>query len=231
MAITLYELAAADGRRFSPHCWKAHMALAHKGLSYEAVPTRFTQIRERCGGAFKTVPILEDNGKQVVDSWAIAEYLDQAYPDRPALFGGETGKAHARFVQNWAQTQLHPQIVRLIVHDIFTQLAPEDHAYFRESREKLFGATLEQVQDGRDGRLAAFRAALEPARQTLKAQPFISGAAPLYADYVLFGPLQWARVMGRLVLLENDDPVMAWFQRVAALHGGNALKQPGYWAA
>lgn len=231
MPITLHDLAGADGRRFSPHCWKTRMALAHKGLAFEAVPTKFTEIRSRCGGAFRTVPILEDGERQIVDSWAIAEYLEQAYPDRPSLFGGPAGHAHARFVQNWAQTQLHPQIARLIIHDIHEHLAPEDHGYFRDSREKMFGASLEQVQAGRDDRLAGFRAALEPARQTLKAQPFLGGAAPLYADYVLFGPLQWARVTGRIDLLAADDPVRDWFLRLADLHDGLGRSQPGYWAA
>ena len=33
----LYELAGADeNRRFSPYCWRARMALAHKGLEVES---------------------------------------------------------------------------------------------------------------------------------------------------------------------------------------------------
>jgi Glutathione S-transferase, N-terminal domain len=36
MAIKLYDLAAAeDDRRFSPYCWRAKMALKHKGLEFE----------------------------------------------------------------------------------------------------------------------------------------------------------------------------------------------------
>ena len=34
--LSLYELAGADRElRFSPHCWKTRMALAHKGLNVE----------------------------------------------------------------------------------------------------------------------------------------------------------------------------------------------------
>ena len=36
--LTLYDLAGADPTlRFSPHCWKTHMALAHKGLAANTV--------------------------------------------------------------------------------------------------------------------------------------------------------------------------------------------------
>ena len=42
----LYDLAGAqDDRRFSPYCWRTRMALAHKGLSVDTVPWRFTTKR------------------------------------------------------------------------------------------------------------------------------------------------------------------------------------------
>jgi hypothetical protein len=44
MAIVMYDLVGRDDRRFSPHCWRTRMALAHKGLEHEALPTRFTEI-------------------------------------------------------------------------------------------------------------------------------------------------------------------------------------------
>ena len=44
MAIKLYDLAGAEtDRRFSPYCWRARMALAHKGLEVETIPWRFTE--------------------------------------------------------------------------------------------------------------------------------------------------------------------------------------------
>src|SRR5437660_10442269 len=44
MPITLYDLAGIEAeRRFSPFCWRAKMALAHKGLAVETVPWRFTE--------------------------------------------------------------------------------------------------------------------------------------------------------------------------------------------
>ena len=41
------------------------------------------------------VPVIIDknaDGKWVNDSWAIAKYLESAYPDRPSLFGGPAGQ-------------------------------------------------------------------------------------------------------------------------------------------
>lgn len=228
MSAVLYDLAARDGRRMSPFCWRAKLALAHKGLDFRAVPTRFTEIGKICGGGYKTVPVLEDEGRTIVDSWAIAEYLEEAYPDRPSLFGGPAGKALSLFVQNWTAAVLHNGLFPLLVKDIHDHLEPADQPYFRESRERRLGKTLEEVQAGRDGGVEAFRRSLLPLRLTLKSQPFLGGDGPLYADYVAFGAFQWLRGISPLQALEADDPVQAWVLRCRDLHGGLGRSSPGY---
>jgi glutathione S-transferase len=151
------------------------------------------------------------------------------YPERPSLFGGAAGEALTRFVQNWCSAVLHPGLVSLIVLDIFEHLAPEDQDYFRTSRERRFGRTLEQVQAGREARLDEVRNSLQPLRMTLKHAPFLGGAQPLYADYLVFGAFQWARVISPFRVLEADDPVAAWLERCLDLHGGTGRAQAGYW--
>ena len=139
MAITLYDLAGAEAdRRFSPFCWRTRMALAHKGLEVETVPWRFTEkdrLPQPNGGR---VPVIVDGGQVVHNSSTIAEYLENRYPDRPSLFGGETGRALTRFVQNWVETVLQPGLIGFVVLDIHRHVGPEDQAYFRQSREERF---------------------------------------------------------------------------------------------
>jgi len=225
MTILLYDLVGADaGRPFSPHCWKAKMALAHKGLDFEAVPTPFLDVPKVEGGVSKTVPVIRDGDRVVADSFAIALYLENAYPDRPTLFGGEGGKAMARFIERWSQTNLHPFKTTAAVIDIHRGLGPLDKVYFRESREKRLGKTLEEVSAGREAGLAAYRATLEPLRSMLSYQPFIGGQSPLFCDYIVFGAFQWVRIMSPFRLLDADDPVAAWFERCLDLHGGIGRK-------
>jgi glutathione S-transferase len=228
MTIVLYDLAARDGRRMSPFCWRTKLALAHKGLDFDAVATRFTEIPKICGGGQKTVPVLQDKDRTIGDSWRIAEYLEDAYPDRPSLFGGPAGKALSLFAQNWTAAVLHNGLFPLVVKDIHDHLEPVDQPYFRESREKHLGKSLEETQAGREGMLEAFRRSLLPLRLTLKAQPFLGGAAPLYADYIAFGAFQWVRGISPLQVLEPDDPVQAWVLRCRDLHGGLGRSSPGY---
>jgi glutathione S-transferase len=228
MSIVLYDLAAREDRRMSPFCWRSKLALAHKGLDFRAAATRFTEIGKICGGGHRTVPVIEDDGRIVADSWKIAEHLEEAYPDRPSLFGGPAGKALSLFVQNWTAATLHNGLFPLVVQDIHDHLDPIDQPYFRESREKRLGKTLEEAQADREGRLDGFRRSLLPLRLTLKEQPFLGGAAPLYADYVAFGAFQWLRGVSPLKVLEADDPVQAWVLRCRELHGGLGRSSPGY---
>ena len=226
MAIILHDLAGADGRRFSPFCWRAKMALAHKGLAFETRATPFTGIKAIGGGTEKTVPVIEDRGRVVRDSFDIALYLEETYPDRPTLFGGDGGKAMARFIESWANATLGVQIVTLCVKDIHDCLSEEDKGYFRESREKRFGRALEAVQEGREDRVEAARQALTPLRLMLRRQPFIGGEGPLFADYIVFGTLQWPRVVSSFPILDEDDPVREWFERCLDLYDGLGRDMP-----
>lgn len=221
MTRTLYGLCGEDRERpFSPHVWKAAMALAHKGLDCRFVPVGFTEIPKVEAGATKMVPYLIDGEQSIVDSFAIALHLDATYPERPTLFAGDGGQATARFVEAFSQTVLHPSIVRIILVDIYERLGAEDRAYFRQSREAAFGKTLEEVVAAAPAERAAFADKLLPLRYMLKKQPFIGGETPLFADYIIFGALQWARIMSPQTLLQPGDPVAEWFERCLDLHDG-----------
>ncbi|MBA9036308.1 glutathione S-transferase [Rhizobium leguminosarum] len=95
MTRALYSLCGADERRFfSPHCWKAVMALAHKGLDFEEIPTTYARIRAIGGGVSSIVPVLDDNGRLIPDSFDIALYLEEAYPERPSLFNARAARRY-----------------------------------------------------------------------------------------------------------------------------------------
>jgi glutathione S-transferase len=229
MTITMYDLAGVEAdRRFSPFCWRAKMALAHKGLAVETVPWRFTEKDKLPQPNAGRVPVIRDGDRVVHDSTAIADYLEERYPDRPSLFAGATARALARFVQNWTETVLQPGLIRLVLLDIHRHIGPQDQAYFRSDREQRFGMTLEEFVGDRNARLPQFRASLDPLRRTVERQNFVSGEAPAYADYTVFGAFQWARAISDFEVLAADDPVRAWRGRMLDLFGGLARRAPAY---
>ena len=229
MTITLYDLAGVEAeRRFSPFCWRAKMALAHKGLAVETVPWRFTEKDKLPQPNAGRVPVIVDGARVVHDSTAIADYLEEHYPDRPSLFGGETARGLARFVQNWTETVLQPGLIRLVLLDIHRHIGPQDQAYFRSDREKRFGVTLEEFVGDREARLPAFRASLDPLRRTVERQNFVCGSAPAYGDHIVFGAFQWARAISDFEVLAPDDAVRVWRGRMLDLYDGLARRSPAY---
>jgi glutathione S-transferase len=220
MSIVLYDLAGADPDvRFSPYCWRTRFALAHKGLPVETVPWRFNDREVIAFSGQGKVPVIRDDGAVVSDSWAIAEYLEEKVPT-PTLFGGATGRAHAAFVNAWADGVLVGGIARFIVRDLMDTIDPGDRTYFRSSREARFGCSLEDVQAGREDRVAGFRDLLTPVRLVLRRQAWLGGTTPSYADHIVAGTLMWPRCGSRFSLLEDNDPVAQWLDRVLGLYGG-----------
>jgi len=230
MARTLYDLAAADDkRRFSPYCWRVKMALAHKGLEVETVPWRFTEKDAIAFSGQGRVPVLVDGDEVVADSWAIANDLEDRYPDRSSLFGDASAHSLTLFVASWADGVLHPAIAQFILADIYAHLHEKDKVYFRESRQKRVGTTLEKFCANREERVGQFRGAvLAPLRSAVAAKPFLGGSDPTYADYAVFGAFQWARATSPFKLLEPNDAVAGWRERMLDLYGGLARNSVGY---
>ena len=142
--ISIYELEGGPNQFFSPFCWAARFAAAHKGLPIETIRWKFREgdkiafsnqglvgyiplpqknmdwylkmtlestasCTQQFGVLYKQwdvrndqppclqVPVIVDgnkDGKWVNDSWAIAKYLEETYPDRPSLFDGPQGEWH-----------------------------------------------------------------------------------------------------------------------------------------
>ena len=229
MTLKLFELVGTDETRpFSPYCWRIRMALAHKGLSAESIPWCFTDKSAIAPHRSEKVPVLLDGETSVVDSWVIANYLEDTYPDRPSLFGGEGGRAVGRMLNWWGDIAIVGGLFPLIGADIHGHLKPEDADYFRRTREARIGKSLEDAMAGRDKSVEGFRRSLDPMRLTLKTQPYLGGDAPNYADYIVFGGFQWARVVSPFKLLAENDPLYAWREKLLDAFDGMARQSPGY---
>jgi glutathione S-transferase len=214
--ITLYDLVFDKDLRPSPFCWRAKLAMKHKGLKWRDEPMGFTEKQKIAFADSTTVPVIHDGTAVVKDSWAIAEHLERTYPDKP-LFPNDPGHAYGRFVNAWADSSVNVAIFPLIVGDLVSKVRPQDRDYMVESRGKRLGTTdfAGLQKNAREKGATAFRSALEPARRLLKEQKFLSGEAPAYPDYILFGSLLWAHTVSPdLQLLEHDDPVRAWRERM-----------------
>ncbi len=225
----LYELTTEDGCSISPYVWRTKFALGHKKLPYESRAVGFTDILTIGPGTFKSVPILEDGGNWIGDSWAIASYLDRAYPGAPPLFSSHVDYGTTRFFERWLTVEVVSKLFRICVLDIYNRLPEKDRAYFRQSREARLALPLEAAHCQREQYLPELRERLQPLRLTLREQSFIGGDSPSYADYVAAGAFIWAGSVATVELLEANDPLVPWLRRCLDLHDriGASLSLPG----
>jgi glutathione S-transferase len=222
----LYELAGADfDLRFSPHCWKIRMALAHKRVPAVLIPCRFSEKDKISFSGQGFLPVLKDGEKAINGSYEIARYLEERFADRPSLFESG-GEPLARFVNTWADHTLHPSIAKIILLDVFECLGETDGAYFRATREKRFGMPLERVVEDRPGSLDIFRKTVVPLEHLLAQQPFVCGETPGYADYCVFGMFMWARCTSRAQLLESETNIIRWRESLLDAFDGAARSAP-----
>ncbi|KAF9389074.1 hypothetical protein CPC16_006071 [Podila verticillata] len=200
IALKLFELV--DGKThqisFSPAVWRAKMALHYKGVTYESIPLTFLEIPitipKACPNiAAPTVPtlVLED-GQGLTDSFSIAEYLEEKYPDRPSLFGANPSEKNLqRFFESYVQSKIHPSIQRMVYEDMYNMQDDANAHYFRSSREKSSGRPYNMIAGDRAENLKELRENLGLVHTALRGGGWILGTHPGWADFVLASSMVW----------------------------------------
>lgn len=223
--LELWELGGRDNCRFSTFSWRTRLALHHKGLPFAAHPVAVSDKAAIGFSGQSKVPILKHDGHVIPNSWAIALYLEKEFPERPTLFGGEVGQTLTHVFNVWADRELIPALIPFLMRDVLDCVREADGAHLRRQIESAMKKSLEELSAGRQQAVQAFRRKLQPVRKALETRDYLGGAAPTYADYILFGLLQWARVVSPAKVLEDGDVVAAWFERVLDLHDGVGRKE------
>lgn len=104
----------------SPYARKVRLALAEKRIPFELLVERvwerrpeFLEMNPAC-----TVPVLqEENGFVIADSYAICEYLDEAYPD-VTLFGRTLAeRVEVRRLVAWFDGKFGSEVTRNLAYE------------------------------------------------------------------------------------------------------------------
>ena len=226
----LYELDAINEQYFSPYTWRILMSLNHKELydQTKRVQVKFSDKSLISHKGFKTVPVLEDGNTWTGESLKIAKYLEETYPDKPSLFGGKENMELTSIINHMIDTKILGILARIIVSDVYKVLQPDDKDYFRETREKMLNKKIEEIELESENYIPILQKELNPFRKILKDNDFFSGNNPMYCDYLLFGFFMWARNTSPKQLLDKNDVLWSWRQRMLNLFDGFAKKSNGY---
>ncbi|KAI9498662.1 hypothetical protein BDB00DRAFT_396180 [Zychaea mexicana] len=199
--IILYDVELTTPNEiWSPNTCKTRYALNYKGIPYKTVWLKFPEIGEEIPKITKskerpTVPVIVDvlHGNKVVqESWEIAKYLEEAYPDTPSLFHGNIG-AHF-FMHEYCTRRLLPKIFKLNVLTVMKK-AGEHGAWFRQTREKIFKMPLEKFVGDESQHAKAITENLDALGRVLKTYPYLTGQQVGWADICLASYITFLRVM------------------------------------
>jgi len=162
----------------SPYAWKVWLVLEHKNIPYDLKVLSFDK-EETQSPAFLAVnprgkvPTIVDNGFALWESSAIAEYLEERYPQKPLMPTDAKARATVRRLSTEAQDYLAKTIGGLTELTLFNKEAPG-----KDALEKSKQAVMEE--------LARIEAQF--------AGPGLAGALSL-ADFTVF---PWVRMLSRI---------------------------------
>lgn len=216
----LYDLALADPDvRPSPWCWIAKFALLHKGLPFETRVVPFADKSKYPDPDYGKVPVLVDNSEMVKDSLAITAWLDRKYPSSP-LVATKGERAAAEFMAAWLVGAFLPALAPALISRIHAHIPEADKEYFKSTREKRFGRSLEELAALPVAEKA--EAALAVVAAPLCAHRYFGGAAPNLCDYILMAPFMWQRSVTGIELYATPEPVALWRERMLDCYDGYA---------
>jgi len=191
--------------------------LNFKGIPYKTEWVEYPNIAARCkelgikaanknpldGSDLYTLPGIYDpsTGVGLSDSLAIAQYLDEKYPETPKLFPNGTVGLQASFTEATFISRVVGvrQFMGVIT---MSRLNPPSAEYFKKTKEAQVGMTFEQMMPKGDraaeewnkfrdglGKVDAWFA------QTDDSGPFLLGAEISWGDIVVGAFLIWLKVI------------------------------------
>jgi glutathione S-transferase len=220
----------------SPYCIKVRRILDYKGLPYRTVEVNPLSRGEvvRLSGQ-KRVPVVVDpdgpGGRTVVaDSTAIAEYLDERYPE-PSAYPPDPGeRARVALLEDWSDEKFAGDLVPFKIFSagnarrMVAQSRPFYPAkWYHGLLEAMGPAVLRRLASRRrrGRRLEELRRDYERDLDLLDALasrgPFLAGERPTVADFAVWGLLRTMEGLEGEELLSHRPRLAAWYESLKEL--------------
>ena len=217
-----------------PHTtkWVEYPDIENVCKEISAAPT--SKMPDNPSQDYYTLPVIQDpnTGRVVSDSWNIAKYLDEQYPETHRLFPKHTLAFQALFNDFvWGGQGLFIDVFMNCVVETVASLNPPTAEHMRASRERWFGRKIEtfaseehwkNIEQG-FAKLATILEENGHGKNT-----FFGGDTITYSDLQVAAGLYWARVVWgkdsekwkRLVGSQDGKWVqfLAKFEKYAAIH-------------
>jgi ganglioside-induced differentiation-associated protein 1 len=216
-------------------CQKVRITLRAKGLDWRAVPVALFKAEQYDPEYLKlnpkgVVPTLVHDGRPVIESTLICEYIDETFPQAPKLIPDDSWlKARMRLWSKMVDEGLFDGVTEISFSAMFRERMKNMPAEIREARFRNIGdprrtdrfkSTYELGVDSPFviHAVAAYERAFKHLEETLaEGGPWILGAEPTLADINLMPFAARLDYLGLLDLWTTGRPrVQAWWARAGA---------------
>ncbi|KAG9043048.1 hypothetical protein FS837_010101 [Tulasnella sp. UAMH 9824] len=203
--IILYDIPSKlESKAWSVNMWKTRLLLNYRGLGIE--PSGLNP--DGSGRPYYTCPSIIDPTAPklttVTESTAIAQYLEDAYPDvQPRVFPEGTREAQLEFIKDISAIIYWPAIKLFLPQAPKIILDPRGSEYFEQSRALYFGRPLQGIcPAGSEERKEAWeelKAVLDKIAEIYDKNPegdgeYFTGSAISYVDIWLATFFVWSKV-------------------------------------
>jgi glutathione S-transferase len=218
----------------SAHSASVRIALAEKGIEAELHKLNLMQFEQHrpefvALNRHGTVPVLEDRGQRLIETFLILEYLEDAHPEPPLIGQDARQRYTARKWGKYVETHIAPNlaIVRwAALHGRVSEEAVADLAGLHTARCELWlrarhGFSQEQLAASTQAMLAAAgRLAAELGGTDGAANDWLAGNRFTLADIAVYPHLAQFNALGLAV----PRAVEEWLARVAERPSVQAIK-------
>ncbi|KAL7422865.1 hypothetical protein Q5752_002162 [Cryptotrichosporon argae] len=210
MTVTCYGLRPSTSwdTNMSPHVWKTAADFAFLGIEYNIELLTFLEIRgdfeQTTGTPGVTVPTIKTADGYTTDSWKIAEKLEADYAkDGKSLFGSEEGKALAKLLEIWGNTELAGEIRPVVGGRMYANLDDEIKPWAVKNKfggdqakaEAMAAKSVDPAYIASQAAAARAKLQLLEAHLAARGTPFLAGPKPTHADAVVFGWYGFPRIL------------------------------------
>lgn len=217
----------------SPCAQKVRLVLAEKGLAWQG---RHVDLANKENlqpwylelNPLGVVPTLVEDGRPVIESSIICEYLEDRYPQVPLRPRDPYAAATMRLWMKRVDNKLHPACGTLqwplVMRPALMKLSEEQRTRLleqvveRERRERQ-KRLVQHGLDAPDVALAVrtYTGTIDDMEAALAGRDWIADDAPSLADFALAPYFQTLHQFGWTALYERDRPrVTAWYARIRA---------------
>ncbi|MCT7951703.1 glutathione S-transferase family protein [Ancylothrix sp. C2] len=182
---------------------KVRLILDYKGLQYRKIEVTpgVGQLEVYRLSGQRQLPVLKDGNIVIADSTAIAQYLDQQYPDRPLYPSDAKERALTTILEEWADESIGQKSRKVLFSGLSqdqrfrSALLPAATPDFLKNLVEAvpsdilktlgigLGATPEAVSSATD----SIKQSLEALCTILKEVPYLLGNTPTVADFAVAG--------------------------------------------